>query len=31
MIKYGKLIKVEASDARRGTIICIKDLFYNLN
>ena len=28
-IKGGKLIKVEASDARRGTIISIKDLFYN--
>jgi len=28
-IKGGKVIKVESSDARRGTIICVKDLFYN--
>ena len=28
-IKGGKVIKVESSDARRGTIMCIKDLFYN--
>jgi DNA mismatch repair protein MutL len=25
----GKVIKVEKSDARRGTIMCVKDLFYN--
>ena len=25
-IKGGKVIKVESSDARRGTIICVKDL-----
>ena len=28
-IKGGKVIKVESSDARRGTVICVKDLFYN--
>jgi len=28
-IKGGKVIKVEASDARRGSIMCVKDLFYN--
>ena len=28
-IKGGKVIKVESSDARKGTIICVKDLFYN--
>ena len=28
-IKGGKVIKVENSDARIGTIICVKDLFYN--
>jgi len=28
-IKGGKVIKVENSDARRGTIMCVKDLFYN--
>ena len=28
-IKGGKIIKVESSDARKGTIICVKDLFYN--
>ena len=28
-IKGGKVIKVESSDARRGTIISVKDLFYN--
>ena len=25
----GKVIKVEKSDARRGTIMCVRDLFYN--
>ena len=28
-IKGGKVIKVENSDARKGTIMCVKDLFYN--
>ncbi len=28
-IKGGKVIKVDTSDARRGTIISVKDLFYN--
>jgi len=28
-IKGGKVIKIESSDARRGTIMCVKDLFYN--
>lgn len=28
-IMGGKVIKVEKSDARRGTIMCVKDLFYN--
>lgn len=28
-IKGGKVIKVENSDARRGTIISVKDLFFN--
>jgi len=28
-IMGGKVIKIEKSDARRGTIICVKDLFYN--
>ena len=28
-IKGGKVIKVENSDARQGTIISVKDLFYN--
>ena len=28
-IKGGKVVKVENSDARKGTIMCVKDLFYN--
>ena len=28
-IKGGKVIKVENSDARKGTIMCVKDLFFN--
>jgi len=28
-IKGGKVITIESSDARRGTIMCVKDLFYN--
>ena len=28
-IKGGKVISIDTSDARRGTIMCVKDLFYN--
>lgn len=28
-IKGGKVLKVENSDARKGTVMCVKDLFFN--